>query len=82
MNEVSRNITNCSVKNCHLIKEGTGYPDYDPLFGIIVGYIDASGNFTFSCEIENNTIKGTPSETVYGGTLPAGSTVTFNEVQL
>ncbi len=82
MNEMSRNITNCSVKNCQLIKEGTGYPDYDPLFGIIVGAIYASGNFTFSCEIENNTINGTPSETVYGGTIPAGSTVTFNGVQL
>ena len=83
MNEVSRKITGCTVKNCALIKEGPEgvYPDWDPLYGIVVGYMYASGNYVFGCDIENTTIKGVVSNQVYGG-LAAGSTVTFNGVQL
>ena len=76
MNEVSRKITGCSVKGCQLIKEGPEgvYPDWDPLFGIVVGYADAPGTYVFDCEIENNTIKGAASTQLYGE-VPAGSTV-------
>lgn len=79
MNEVSRKITGCSVKDCRLIKEGPEgvYPEWDPLFGIVVGYAYAPGSYEFSCEIENTTIKGVASTQVYGE-VPAGSTVIYN----
>ena len=79
MNEMSRNVTGCTVKNCTLIKEGSEYPDYDPLFGVVVGYAAAQGNYVFDCEVENVTIKGAASSQLYGE-VPAGSTV--NGVQL
>ena len=74
MNEVSRKVTGCSIKDCCLIKEGSGYQDYDGLFGAAVGYIHAAGNYEFDCEIENLTIRGVASSQMYGN-LPAGSTV-------
>ena len=82
MNEVSRNITGCSVKDCRLIKEGPEgvYPDWDPLFGIAVGYAYAPGAYVFNVEVENNTIKGVASEQMYGE-VAAGSTITINGVQ-
>jgi hypothetical protein len=82
MNEVSRNITGCSVKGCQLIKEGAEgvYPDWDPRFGIAVGYAYAPGTYKFNVEVENNTIKGVASEQMYGE-VAAGSTVTVNDVQ-
>ena len=82
MNEVSRNITGCSVKGCSLIKEGPEgvYPDWDPCFGIAVGYAYAPGTYVFNVEIENNTIKGVASEQMYGE-VATGSTVTINGVQ-
>ncbi len=82
MNEVSRNITGCSVKDCRLIKEGPEgvYPDWDPRFGIAVGYAYAGGTYVFDVEVENNTIKGVASEQMYGE-VAAGSTVTINGVQ-
>ena len=83
MNEVSRNITGCSVKGCQLIKEGPEgvYPDWDPLFGIAVGYAYAPGTYVFNVEVEDNTIKGVASEQIYGE-VPDGSTVTVNGIQL
>ena len=83
MNEVSRNITGCSVKGCQLIKEGPEgvYPDWDPLFGIAVGYAYAPGTYVFNVEVENNTIKGVASEQIYGE-VAAGSTITVNGIQL
>ena len=82
MNEVSRNITGCSVKGCRLIKEGPEgvYPEWDPCFGIAVGYAYAPGTYVFNVEIENNTIKGVASEQMYGE-VATGSTVTINGVQ-
>ena len=82
MNEVSRNITGCTVKDCRLIKEGPEgvYPDWDPLFGIAVGYAYAPGTYVFNVEVENNTIKGVASEQMYGE-VAAGSTITVNGVQ-
>ena len=82
MNEVSRKITGCTVKGCRLIKEGPEgvYPDWDPRFGIVVGYIYPNGNYEFTCDIENTTIKGAASTQVYGD-KPAGANVTFNGVQ-
>ena len=82
MNEVSRKITGCSVKGCQLIKEGSEgvYPDWDPRFGIAVGYAGASGDYVFNVEVENNTIKGVASEQMYGE-VAGGSTVTINGVQ-
>ena len=82
MNEVSRKITGCSVKDCRVIKEGPEgvYPDWDPRFGIAVGYAYAPGAYVFNVEAENNTIKGVASEQMYGE-VPAGSTVTINGVQ-
>ena len=76
MNEVSRKITGCSVKGCRLIKEGPEgeYPDWDPLFGVVVGYGYAPGEYVFGCEITNTTIKGAVSTQMYGE-LAAGSTV-------
>ncbi|MBO7186082.1 MAG: FimB/Mfa2 family fimbrial subunit [Alistipes sp.] len=83
MNEVSRNITGCSVKGCRLIKEGPEgvYPDWDPCFGIAVGYAYAPGTYVFNVEVENNTIKGVASEQMYGE-VATGSTITVNGVQL
>ena len=82
MNEVSRNITGCTVKDCRLIKEGPEgvYPDWDPCFGIAVGYAYAPGTYVFNVEVENNTIKGVASEQMYGE-LATGSTVTVHGVQ-
>lgn len=82
MNEVSRNITGCSVKDCILIKEGPEgvYPDWDPRFGIAVGYAYAPSAYVFNVEVENNTIKGVASEQMYGE-VAAGSTITINGVQ-
>ena len=82
MNEVSRKITGCSVKDCQIIKEGPEgvYPDWDPCFGIAVGYAYAPGAYVFNVEIENNTIKGVASEQMYGE-VATGSTVTINGVQ-
>ena len=79
MNEVSRKITGCTVKGCNLIKEGPEgvYPDWDPCFGVIVGYAYSTGDYTFTCEIENTTIKGVSSSKVFGE-VASGSTVTFN----
>ena len=83
MNEVSRNITGCSVKGCKLIKEGPEgvYPDWDPRFGIAVGYAYAPGTYVFNVEIENNIIKGVASEQMYGE-VAAGSTVMVNGTQI
>ena len=83
MNEVSRKITGCSVKRCQVIKEGPEgvYPDWDPRFGIFVGYAYAPGTYVFTGEIENTTIKGVESTQAYGE-VAAGSTVTVNGVQL
>ena len=85
MNEMSRNITNCSVKNCQLIKEGTAaeYASYDNLFGAFAGYLAAYGTFTFTGTVENTTttVNGVTSEAVICGET-SGSTVTFNGVQL
>lgn len=74
MNEVSRKVLDCSVKDSRLIKEGPEgvYPDWDPLFGIVVGYAYAVGNYVFDCDIENTTIKGEASTQVFGE-LPGGS---------
>ena len=82
MNEVSRKIIDCSVKGCQIIKEGSEgvYPDWDPRFGIAVGYAYAPGTYVFNVEIENNTIKGVASEQMYGE-VATGSTVTINGVQ-
>ena len=82
MNEESRNIIGCSVKGCSLIKEGPEgvYPDWDPCFGIAVGYAYKYGDYVFNVEVENNTIKGVASELMYGE-VAAGSTVTINGVQ-
>ena len=82
MNEVSRKITGCQVKGCQLIKEGPEgvYPDWDPCFGIAVGYAYAPGTYVFNVEVENNTIKGVASEQMYDE-IAAGSTVTVNGVQ-
>ena len=82
MNEMSRKITGCSVKGCKLIKEGPEgvYPDWDPRFGIAVGYAYALGTYVFNVEIENNTIKGVASEQMYGE-VAADSTVTVNGTQ-
>lgn len=85
MNEMSRNITNCTVKNCQLIKEGT-YPEYsgyDSWFGAFAGYLAAYDTFTFTGTVENTTTKvnGVTSEAVICGET-SGSTVTFNGVQL
>lgn len=83
MNEESRNITDCTVKECQIIKEGPEgvYPDWDPCFGIVVGYIYAYGTYTFTCAIENNKIKNASSDQVYGE-KPEGATVTFNGQQI
>ena len=83
MNEVSRNITDCTVKECQIIKEGPEgvYPDWDPCFGIVVGYIYVNGTYTFTCAIENNKIKNASSDQVYGE-KPEGATVTFNGQQI
>lgn len=81
MNEMSRNITNCSVKNCKLIREYSlaDYAFYENMYGAFAGCIVASGNFTFSGTIENTTIKGTASSQVYGEVYPGCSaSVTFN----
>ena len=82
MNEVSRKITGCEVKGCQLIKEGPEgvYPDWDPCFGIAVGYAYAPGTYVFNVEVENNTIKGVASEQMYGE-VAAGSTITVNGLQ-
>ena len=79
MNEMSRNITNCTVKNCKLIKEGSGYADYDGLFGAFAGYVLTSGNHTFSGKIENTTttVNGVTTESkVYG---ESAGTVVYND---
>lgn len=85
MNEMSRNITNCTVKNCKLIKEGTypEYSDYDSLFGAFAGYLAAYGTFTFTGTVENTTttVNGVTSEAVICGET-SGSTVTFNGSRL
>ena len=86
MNEMSRKITNCSVKNCSLIKEGTdaAYADYDGLFGAFAGYLIPAGNYVFSGEVENTTIKvnGVTTEAVIYGEATEGSTVTYNGTAL
>lgn len=83
MNEMSRNITNCTVKNCKLIKEGTGYEDYNGLFGAFAGYLAAYGTFTFTGTVENTTttVNGVTREAVICGET-SGSTVTFNGSRL
>ena len=85
MNEMSRNITNCTVKNCQLIKEGTypEYSDYDSLFGAFAGDLAAYGTFTFTGTVENTTttVNGVTSEAVICGET-SGSTVTFNGSRL
>ncbi|MBO7198944.1 MAG: fimbrillin family protein [Alistipes sp.] len=86
MNEISRNITNCSIKNCRLIKEGTApeYADYDGLFGAFAGYILVSGNITFTGSIENTTTKVngiTTDAAIYGEALD-NSTITYNGATL
>lgn len=81
MNEMSRNITNCSVKGCKLIREysSADYAFYENMYGAFVGCIVASGNFTFSGTIEGTTIKGAASTQVYGEVYPGCSaSVTFN----
>ena len=66
-NEVSGNITGCSVKGCQLIKEGPldVYPDWDNTFGIAVGYAYVSVNIN-NISSENNTIKGVVSDQLRG----------------
>ena len=81
MNEVSRKITGCSIKNCELKKEGTEYEDYNTLFGAVVGYIYGPGNYEFSCEIEGFRINGAASTQVYGLDVPAGTTITVNGIK-
>lgn len=85
MNEMSRNITNCTVKNCQLIKEGTypQYSNYDSWFGAFAGYLAAYDTFTFTGTVENTTttVNGVTSEAVICGET-SGSTVTFNGSRL
>ena len=80
MNEISRNITNCSIKNCRLIKEGTAteYADYDGLFGAFAGYILVPGDITFTGSIENTTTKVngiTTDAAIYGEALDNSNVV-------
>ena len=82
MNEMSRNITNCTVKNCQLIKEGTypEYSDYDSLFGAFAGYIVPDGTYVFSGEIENTTTKvnGVTTDSAVYGEAPSSANISYN----
>ena len=51
------------------------------MFGAYVGYIEPAGQYEFTGEIENTTIKGVVSEKVYG-VKPESATVTFNGQQI
>ena len=82
MNEVSRKITDCTVKDCRLIKEGTAaeYASYDGLFGAFAGYLVASGNYEFSGVVENTTVtmNGATTDAKAYGEAEANTTVTYN----
>ena len=85
MNEVKQNITNCTVKDCKLIREYTSaeYAFYENMYGAFVGCIIVSGEHVFSGTIEDTTIKGSASTQVYGAVYPGvNASVTFNGVQL
>ena len=61
-------ITNCQVKNTHLVQNASFGESYDASYGLIVGLANQSGiilnlnNIT----VENNTIKGETSDTLVG----------------
>lgn len=86
MNEVSRKITNCTIKKCRIIKEGTApeYADYDGLFGAFAGYLLPAGNYEFSGVVEDTSITMNGSTTVAKiyGEATAPSTITYNGTQL
>ena len=61
-------VTNCQVKNTHLVQNASFGESYDATYGLIVGLANQSGiilnlnNIT----VENNTIKGETSDTLVG----------------
>ena len=68
LNNGERNIKNCIVKDCNIVKNGSFGGDFDNMFGAVIGAL-YNGNLTVNCLnsiIANTTVLGEVSNTICG----------------
>ena len=68
LNNGERNIKNCIVKDCNIVKNGSFGGNFDNMFGAVIGAL-YNGNLTVNCLnsiIANTTVLGEVSNTICG----------------
>ena len=62
-----RKIENCEIEGCAIAQTYSFGADYDTLFGMVAGYLNAYGEYHFNnISIVNSTLRGVASELLYG----------------